>query len=84
MYRYSELEVTKRSGKKNLRNKIRYALLSHKEKVLQGVLKHTHIIQNVNTQMRIKIWTVYIKTNHHSKMEYCYKIVLKIRFVLDI
>ena len=46
-------------------DKIRYALLSHKEKFLQGVFKHTHSIQNVNTQMRIQIWTVYIKTKVH-------------------
>ena len=32
---------------------------------LQGVLKHTHIMQNVNTQMRIKMWTVYVKTKVH-------------------
>ena len=48
-----------------VRDKKRYTLLFHKEKFLQGVLKHTHIIKNVSTQMRIKIWTVYIKTKVH-------------------
>ena len=46
-------------------DKIRYTLLSRKEKFLQGVVKHTHIIQNANTQMRIKIWTVYIIPKVH-------------------
>ena len=32
---------------------------------MQGVLKHTQNIQNVNTQMRIKMWTAYIKTEAH-------------------
>ena len=39
--------------------------------------------------MRIKIWTVYIKTKVHATpiitaMEYCYKMILKIRSVLDV
>ena len=49
-----------------LGDKIRYTLLAHKEKFLQGVLKHTHIMQNVNTQMRLKIWTVYIEKKYLS------------------
>ena len=44
---------------------MRYTLLSHKEKFSQGLLEHTHIVQNVNTKMGIKMWTVYTKTKVH-------------------
>ena len=43
-------------------NKIKYTLLSHKDKFVD---KFVYTIQNVNTQMRIKIWIVYIKTKVH-------------------
>ena len=72
-----------------MKDKIRYTLLSPKEKFLQGLLKQTHIIQNLNTQMRIKIWIVYIKTKVHvtliitAKWNTVKKIILEIESVLD-
>ena len=55
--------------------------------MLQGVLKHTHIIQNVNTQSRITVWTVHIKTKVHvtpAKWNTVTKLHEKIRSVLAI
>ena len=58
---------------------IRCTLLSHKEKLFRRCFKHTQIIQNVNTQLRIKIWTDYIKTSApHQLITTKWNIIIKL------